>query len=334
MALHYAAQQASGFVNRIRNIAIVGASGNSGSHIVSSLLARKQFNITAISRADSKGTFAEDINVVHVDYDNPDTIVAALKGHDALIVTMRATAARDTQQKLIRAAADAGVSWVMPNEFGMYNTEEAQYDTIGPGKTQDRKLIESLGLSWVGLTTGFWYEHSLSGPGFYGFNIGKREVVFFDDGMQRLNTSTWAQVGRGVASLFSLPILPSEENDTSVTLSSYRNRMAFVSSFAVSQREMFESLQRVTGTKESDWTVSSVPAKQRYAEAKVQMKADDRMAFGRALYTRYFYEDAGLYEKSHGLDNEKLALPEEDLDEATRGAIQLMEGPYWRQYGL
>jgi hypothetical protein len=334
MTLHYTSQQASGFVNHIKNIAIVGASGNSGSHIVSSLLAKKQFTITAISRADSKGTFAEGVNVVHVDYNNSDTIVAALKGHDALIITMSATAPRDTQQKLIRAAADAGVPWVMPNEFGMYNTEEAQYDTIGPGKTQDRKLIESLGLSWVGLTTGFWYEHSLSSPGLYGFHIGKREVVFFDDGTQKLNTSTWGQVGRGVASLFSLPILPSDENDKSVTLSSYRNRMAFVSSFAVSQRDMFDSLKRVTGTNESDWTVSSVPAKERYTEAKEQMKAGDRMAFGRALYTRYFYDDAGLYEKSHGLDNEKLQLPEEDLDEATRGAIKLGEDGYWRKYGL
>lgn len=333
MALRYASQQASGFVNRIRNIAIVGASGNSGSHIVSSLLAKKQFNITAISRPDSKGTFPEGIKVAQVDYNNHDTIVSALKGHDALIITLSVFAPRDTQPKLIRAAANAGVQWILPNEFGMYNTEEAQNDTIGPGKSQDRALIESLGLTWIGVTTGFWYEHSLSGPGFYGFDISKREVIFFDDGTQKLNTSTWPQVGRGVAGLLSLPVLPDDENDEKTTLSSYRNRMAFISSFAVSQRDMFDSLKRVTGTSDSDWSISSVSAKERYAEAKEQMKTGNRQAFGRVLYTRYFYEDAGLYEKSHGLDNGKLGLSEEDLDEATRAAIKVGVDGYWRKYG-
>lgn len=333
MALRYASQQASGFVNHIKNIAIVGASGNSGSYMVSALLAKKTFNITAISRADSKGSFPNGVKVAHIDYEKHDTIVAALKGHDALIITMSVFAPRDSQQKLIRAAADANVPWIMPNEFGMYNTEEAQNDTIGPGKSQDRQLIESLGLSWVGLTTGFWYEHSLSSPGMYGFEISKTEVVFFDDGTQKLNTSTWPQVGRGVAALLSLPSLPVDEHDESVTLSSYRNRMAFVSSFAVSQRDMLESLKRVTYTSDSDWKVTYEPARERYAQAKEELKMGSRPAFGRVLYTRYFYDDEGLFEKSHGLDNERLGLPSEDLDDATRAAIKLGEEGYWSKFG-
>lgn len=85
------------------------------------------------------------------------------------------------KKKLIHAAAAAGVQWVLPNEFGMYNTENAQNDTIGPDKTKSRQFIESLGLSWVGVTCGFWYEHSLSGLGLYSFDIAKREVIFFDE---------------------------------------------------------------------------------------------------------------------------------------------------------
>lgn len=334
MTLHYASQQSQDHPNRIKNIAIVGVSGNLGSHIVSSLLANKYFNLTAISRTNSKAIVPEGIRVAHIDYHQHDTIVSALRGQDALIITLSVTAPRETQPKLLRAAADAGVQWVMPNEFGMYTTEQAQNDTIGPGKSQDRKLAEELGLSWICVTTGFWYEHSLSGPGLYGINISKREVVFFDDGTQKLNTSTWPQVGRGVAALLALPILPTDEIDTGTTLSSYRNSMAFISSFTISQHDMFESLKRITNTSYDDWTISSVPARERFTEAKEQMKAGDRMAFGRALYTRYFYEDAGLYEKSHGLDNEKLGLPEEDLDKATQAAIKLGKDGYWRKYGL
>jgi hypothetical protein len=332
MTTTYASQQPSGYSNGIQNIAIVGASGTIGKHIVSALLAQKRFNITAITRTGSPSTFPNDVKVARVDYNNPDTITAALKGHDALIITLSVTAARDTQEKLVRAAAEASVPWILPNEFGMYNTEEAQNDTIGDHKTKIRNLIESLGLPWVGVTCGGWYEHSLSSPGFYGIDISKRQVIFIDDGTQKLNTSTWAHTGRAVASLLSLPILPRDANDTSTTLSSYRNRMAFVSSFTVSQRDMFDSLKRVTHTADSDWSVSSVRVEERYREAKEAMKKGDRLAFGIQLYTRYFFPDEGLFEKTHGLDNERLGLPEEDLDEATRAAVGLGESGYWRKY--
>jgi hypothetical protein len=329
MTTMYSSQQPSGFSNRLKNIAVVGASGTIGSHIVSALLSRNQFNITAITRSNSNGTFPKGIKVAHIDYNDPDTIISALKGHDALIITMSVSAARDTQEKLIRAAADASVPWLLPNEFGMYNTEEAQKDTIGDGKTQARELVASLGSSWVGVTCGFWYEYSLSAPGLFGIDINKREVVLFDDGTQKLNTSTWELTGRAVAGLLSLPIWPENESDERLTLSAYRNRMAYVSSFALSQRDMFGSLKRVTRSTDDDWSISSVSVKERYAEAKEAMKGGDRAAFGRQLYTRYFFPDAGLFEKSHNLDNEKLELPEEDLDKATKRAVELVESEYW-----
>ncbi|CAO2647321.1 Nn.00g082430.m01.CDS01 [Neocucurbitaria sp. VM-36] len=329
-------QQPQNFDNQFKNVAIVGASGNVGSHIVAALAAKRQFNITAVSRAESTGNFPEGIKTAHVDYSNPDTIVKALRGQDVLIITMNVLAAQDTQAKLIRAAADAGVPWVLPSEYGMFTSEEVQNDTIGPGKAKDRELIEELGVSsWIGVVCGFWYEHSLSGPGFYGFDVEKREVVFFDEGTEKLNTSTFPQVGRAVASLLAPPVSSQYSKEGGPTLSDYRNRMVYVSSFAINQREMFESLKRVTGTTDSDWSITSVPAKQRYAEAKEKLKSGDRAAFGKVLYTRYFFpgEHAGLYGGAHGLDNEKLGLPEDDLDAATVAALKLGGNGYWNKYG-
>jgi hypothetical protein len=314
-------------LSTLKKIAIVGASGNIGSHITSALLAKNRFTLTAISRHDSKATFPSGIAVARIDYSKRETIVQALKGQDALIITM-SVFARGAQEQLIRAAADAGVPWVLPNEFGMYNTEEAQNDTIGPGKRLDRELIESLRVSsWLGVTTGFWYEYSLSST-FYGIDIKKREVVFADEGTQRLNTSTWAQVGRAVANLLSLPVSASQQSGPS--LEQYRNRMLFVSSFALSQREMFESLKRVTGTTDSDWKITSEPAKQRFAHAQEKLRGGDHRAFGKVMYTRYLMDDeAGLFEKSRGLDNEELGLPKEDLDEATKAGVELAESDFW-----
>lgn len=109
--------------------------------------------------------------------------------------------------------------------------------------------------------------------------------------------------------------------------------MAFVASFTLSQRDMLDSLQRVTDTADSDWNISRVPVKERFVEAKEEMRKGSRAASGRALYTRHFYDDAGLFEKTHGLDNEKLGLPRADLDEATKAAVKLQQSGYWDNYG-
>ncbi|KAL1653326.1 hypothetical protein SLS61_004203 [Didymella pomorum] len=317
----------------IKTIAIVGVTGTIGTYITQALLAKKRFSVTAISRPDSKAEFPQEVKVARVDYNDHNSIVEGLRGHDALIITTSVWAPRDTSAKLIRAAAAAGIPFVLPNEFGMFNTEEAANETIGPGKKEDRDLIESLGVSsWIGISCGFWYEHSLSSlrGELYGIDMQNRKATFFDDGTQRLNTSTWQQVGRAVAALLSLPI---DQQDAPATIGMYRNSMVYVSSFAVSQREMFESAKRVTRTSDEDWTIRSEPAKQRYEDACEALKKGERIAFGRKLYTRYFYEDAGLFEKLHGLDNERLGLPKEDLDEATKAALGLAQSGYWANYG-
>jgi hypothetical protein len=43
------------------------------------------------------------------------------------------------------------------------------------------------------------------------------------------------------------------------------------------------------------------------------------------MYARVFYPDgSGDYETSHGLDNQVLGLPHEDLDTATRKTIEMV----------
>lgn len=312
--------------NFLKKVALVGANGNVGSYILSALQAKNQFQITAISRQQSKATFPSGIDVARVDYNEPESLVAALKGQDALIITM-SVFAHDAQEKLIRAAAKAGVPWILPNEFGMYNTDEVQFETTGPGKKRDRALIESLGVSsWIGMTSGFWYEYSLSG-GNYGIDLNKREVVYFDDGNQRLNTTTWSSTGLAVANLLSMPV--SAVDGKGPALEQYRNRMLYFASFTLNQREMFAAALKATGTTEKDWKITSEPAKERLANARKRLMYGDRSAFATVLYTRYFIDDAGLYEKNHGLNNEELGLPYEDLVEATKRAVELAKTDFW-----
>ena len=189
--------------------------------------------------------------------------------------------------------------------------------------------MEQLGKSsWVGVTCGFWYEWSLGGgPYCYGFDIPNRNVTFFDDGNTRVNTSTWPQVGRAVASLLSLKIAPDDDDDAAC-LSRYRNQNVYVSSFNVSQRDMFDSVMRVTGTAVGDWKIEHEDSVERYRVGVEKMREGNFWGFGQLMYTRVFYQDgSGEFEASRGLLNGVLGLPRENMDDFTKIAVQRAKEP-------
>ena len=114
--------------------------------------------------------------------------------------------------------------------------------------------IENLGVSAnIRLVCNFWYEFSLGGgPDRFGFDFTKLSFIMFDEGDVSFNVSTWAQCARAVANLFSLKQLPEDESDKSPTVSQCSSRPINISSFRLSQVEMFESVKRVTRTSDED----------------------------------------------------------------------------------
>ena len=267
-----------------------------------------------------------------VNYDDQASLVEALQGHDALVITMGVLAPPEQQTKLIDAAAAANVPWVLPNEYGYPQAHPGLRKDIpiGEKNARYRAHIETLGKSsWIGITCGFWYEYSLAaGPHFYGFDLRNRAVTFFDDGITPINTSTWPQCGRGVAALLSLKIAPeAADDDASPCLERFRNRWVYLSSFRVCQRDMFDSVMRVTGTTAGDWRVGHEASVERYAAGMEAMRAGDRLGFAQLMYTRVFFRDGcGDYETYAGLQNGVLGLPVEDLDAFTGVAVEMAQG--------
>lgn len=134
------------------------ASGISGKYMAEALLKTGKHTITAISRHDSKATFIDGIKVARVDYDDHSSLVRALQGQDALVITLAGTAPRDQSAKLIRAAAEANVPWILPNEWSPDSANDALYEDITfvwEPKRAARKLIEELGKSsWIAVVSG------------------------------------------------------------------------------------------------------------------------------------------------------------------------------------
>jgi hypothetical protein len=285
--------------------------------------------VTAITRQGSTNEIPEGVkSTVRVDYDDEASLVSALKGQQFLIITLAFMAPADTQSKLIRAAAKAGVPYIMPNwysiDFG--NKELLNAIRLGPIAQAVIDEIESLGVStWFILVCSFWYEFSLAGGEVrYGFDFPNKSVTFFDDGNTKITTSTWEQCGRTMAALLSLPVLPNDENDKSVTLSRFFNDAVYISSFLVSQKDMFESVKRVTRTTDDDWKISYESSQKRYQNGIKELEKGGISKFAKLLYSRVMFPN-GDGDCTSKLSNKLFGLPQEELDECTKIAVRMGE---------
>ncbi|CZT45708.1 related to oxidoreductase CipA-like [Rhynchosporium secalis] len=323
----------SGSQNRIKNIALVGGGGRIGSYILKFLLLGGKHHVTVLSRPASTSVFPShpSLTIKNIDYASPVSIVTALTGQDVLVITMAATAPLQQESFLIYAAAQAKVPLIMPNEWGPDFTHQGLAEgtpIIAARLATHRGLIEDIGVSkWLAVTGGFWYEYSLASTEWmYGFDFKKKKVIFNGDGTVKINTSTWEQYARAVTALLSLPIVPVDSEDSSSTLSNFHNKHCFISSFRVSQKDIFESVLRVTGTKECDWAITHEDAKARRTRCLDLSQRDYKEGFRLAMYARNFYDDgAGDFETRHGLTNDLLGLPIEDLDACTAKAVERAE---------
>jgi len=188
-----------------------------------------------------------------------------------------------------------------------------------------RKLIEELGKSsYVAVSCGFWYEYSLAIANNYGFDFANRHLNMYDDGQTKLCTTTWPQVGRAVAAILSLPIQPSNGEGKQACLDAIRNKVVYINSFNVSQMDMLASAQRVTGTKEGDWKIEKHDSHERF-DVSLKFFKEGKFkteGFTNFLYSRVFFPNGGGDFEHKGTINQMLELPKEDLDEATKVAME------------
>ena len=93
---------------------------------------------------------------------------------------------------------------------------------------------------------------------------------------------------------------------------------------------MFESALRVTGTKEDDWTITQEPVQERYSSGVKEIQEGKRIGFAKMMGSRVFYPDGcGDFEHNKGTLNKLLDLPEENIDEATKAAIERSKTSNW-----
>lgn len=297
------------------------------------LLKTGNFTITALTRATSTTKLPEGVKAIPVDYDDHAALVSALTNQDALIITMNAQA-RDVQPKIIAAAGEAKVSFILPNEWGTdtrSNPEKVEallndlpaFRSLPAARAQIDALPHT---SYISVGTGFWFEWSMSFPAGFGFALNDRKVTFYDQGEQNISVSTWPQIGRAVAGLLSLPIEP-ENGDEKHSLEHFRNNIALINSFTVSQKSIFASVLKATGTTEKDWDITYQPVQERFAEGVKLLEGGDFQGFAQLLYARNFYPESPMdFEHTRGTDNAILGIKTEDLDDWTQKVADKVKG--------
>ncbi|KAJ5181596.1 hypothetical protein N7449_011743 [Penicillium cf. viridicatum] len=316
----------------ITRVAIVGATGRIGGAFAQSLLQTGQHTVTALTREGSHGQVPEGVQVVRVNYDDEDSLVKALTGQQFLVITLGVQAPEDLHTRIATAAAKAGVPYIMPNAYGYPISPEGVKDTDSYGKRVVTRIADAQtgASSSVTLPCGFWYEWSLAcGEQWFGFTIKDRKVTFFDNGTRTVSVSTWDQCGRALAALLSLP-----ESGATPALADFKNKDVLINSFRISQRDMLDSLHRVSGTTDSDWEISHESVAKRLADGTEEFAKGAFTGIPKMLYASVFSptnqesDFAGTME----LANDVLKLPKEDLDEATQRVIDMVAGG-WSPFG-
>lgn len=299
------------------------ATGRVGGYFAAELAKTGKHAVTALVREESKGEVPAGVETARVNFGSEDSLVAALKGQQVLIITLPVRAPEGLHGEICRAAAKAGVSYIMPNAWGgdVQNKDLAKGALWSPGAEQRVADVANTSAAWIGMCCGFWYEWSLAlGEQWYGFDIKNKKVTFFDDGTTKISSSTWNQCGKAVAALLSLP-----QTGASPCLADYKNKFFYIDSFVVSQRDMLDSLHRVMNTTDKDWEITSEPTSERYQKAHEEIKQGIFTGFPKAMYTRVFFRNGGGDFTYRGLSNDVLGLPKDDLDAATKRAVDMSQ---------
>jgi uncharacterized protein YbjT (DUF2867 family) len=147
----------------LKNIALIGASGNLGQHVLSAILATKHVDqkITAIARTTSTATFPDSVVVKKGDLTDSSFLESAFAGQDIVIFMLGIELVfGGDETRFIEAAARAGVKYVVPSEFGC----SSEIPAIRAGvpflasRLKVNEQIQALGMKYIIFSTNGWLD--------------------------------------------------------------------------------------------------------------------------------------------------------------------------------
>ncbi|PVF94880.1 NAD(P)-binding protein [Serendipita vermifera] len=286
-----------------------GATGNIGAPIFEALNSSNKFELTVLSRSGSKFTAPENVVRKDVDFTDVQSLSEAMKGNDALVITIGRTAGDvfTVQKTLIDAAIEAGVKRVIPAHFGT-DTERS------PGKDQVvskailnvmsyiKEKAEEGKITWTVVIPGLK-------AGYAGFSIPNRSAILFDGGNSKYNYTLCSTIAQSIVS-----ILSTDPTDT-------ENKALRIHDWFISQNELLDIMdEELAKEGEKDANGNIVKFKRQVVSMDDLVKQKSHLAM---LYEALFGPENSC---SWGTDDESSLAgvkpkDEEELRKALRGVL-------------
>lgn len=219
------------------------ASGNLGPAILDQLL-KHFFEVTVLSRQTSTHIFPPSVKISRVDYGSKDSLVAALRGHDAIVSTL-ATLALERQLLQIDAAIAAGVRGFISSEFGSDTSDPkctglpVFHNKLATRKVLQDRAAAGSGMSYTVICTGPFLDWDLT-RGF--MNIKDKQISLYDGGDGIFSTTTLPTIGRAVCGVLAHSV-------------ETENRTVKVHDVATTQNKLFVMAKKARGP--DGWTVEN-----------------------------------------------------------------------------
>jgi hypothetical protein len=298
----------------ITNVALIGGTGTLGAPVLKALRT-SEYNIFVINRQTSKSVYPRTQVITVPDDLNVDEVAQALreKEIDALIICIAGSHV-DSQKKLIDAAFKGGVKRVMPAEFGSCDSADDKTNEILPlmkGKkdvrdylltVQDKARDDAEKLTWTSLVTGHFFDYGLTCD-LLKFDVKGRKAYLLDGGNVKFSGSNLGFIGKAVIKILDKP------QETA-------NKLLYVHSHHVTQLEVLEALEKVTGDK---FERIDQDSEEELKVARPKMLDGDGEA--REEVVAVWGVVASDWKGKKGFANELLGLQEEDLEDTIRKVV-------------
>ncbi|KAK0945841.1 hypothetical protein LTR29_002698 [Friedmanniomyces endolithicus] len=249
----------------IKNVALLGADGQLGSAILHALLSAN-YTVTVLKRHSSKSpdSYPAPVTVNRFPDDlEPHALASALQGQHALIASIKGSQTA-IQQRLAEACLISNVQRFIPADFGSCDSSTALTQELVPlykRKAELRAYLQDLAsrhpdFSWTSLVCGHFFDWSLE---FVHLWPAEHRADILDDGETRFSMSTLSRVAEATVRVLERP-------------AETRNRMLYVQSFCVTQREIIAAYEAVMGR---EWEVVAFESGKFRDEQKAKAEAGD-----------------------------------------------------------
>ncbi|KAH7142505.1 hypothetical protein DER46DRAFT_619546 [Fusarium sp. MPI-SDFR-AT-0072] len=283
--------------HEIKNVALAGASGSLGSHILRALNKSGRFNVTILTRKATKDV-PTGTGVKVADFESVSDLTAVLKGQDALV---DATSVPDPSFaiRLTDAAAAAGVYRMIPAEFSSdpMNAKARGLPSF-QGKAMAlehiQKLAEDKKITWTATSNHAFLDWGLR-MSFIGIDLQNKRIDYLKPCLTVVPLITLESVGTAVTNAL-------------IKAEATKNRVCYICNTQKTQKDLAELAKGALG--DEGWKTKDVDTKEAFEKAMAQLQAGqvDMQVIGDII--RFSISTPGYIQGLEKTDNDLLGVKE------------------------